>query len=510
MAKKKIVFIEAMTEGNLVYAFFLKKWPLLGPVLLATMLRDRGHEVTVFGENISGSIFDNSEMLGKVLEADFVGVSTLTPAANRAYTIGQRLRELGCKGRLVIGGSHVTFFPQEALRYYPCVVCGEAENVIVELAEGSQTPEGIVKGSPVEDLDALPTPDLRLVYDHENLWKPCLFREFYEVPIMTQRGCPYNCRYCSVSQMFGHRIRQRSVDKVVQDVQFYYDQGYRSLFWFDDNFTVDHGRTCELLERIKGMKLRWDAECRIDFPWHDPAKRKNLDTRMLKLVKESGGHTAYVGYETLDETTARQWHKGYGGDSPLIERMAQDTRILQDAGMWVHAMFVIGPQHKMDTWQRTVDFCIQNRIPSIHFSLLTPFPGSQIFDDMKNDLIFTDFPRDWKYYDASHLTYHHRLEGNEAVQNAMTTYHLKYYRSLAHQGDRIRLLLKGWGSLPKKLVRVVHSAVRVSGVFRMMQQDNAAFLEETARRGEHYLLPAADDLQAPAATPATAPDDSHE
>jgi len=488
--KKKVVFIEAMTEGNLVYAFFLKKWPLLGPVLMATMLRDRGHDVLVYSENISGSLLDNDDMLGAVLDADFVGVSTLTPAANRAYTIGRRLQELGCRGRLVIGGSHVTFFPEEALQYYPCVVRGEGENVIAQLVEDTHKPEGVIDGPPVEDMDSLPTPDLRLVHDYESLWKPCLFRDFYEVPLMTQRGCPYNCRYCSVSQMFGHRIRQRSVEKVVEDVRFYYDQGYRSLFWFDDNFTVDHQRTCQLLERIKDMGLRWDAECRIDFPWLDPARRTKLDTRMLKLVKQSGGHTAYVGYETLDEKTAEQWHKGYGGSTPLIERMEEDTRILQEYGMWVHAMFVIGPQHRMDTWERTVDFCLRNKIPSIHFSLLTPFPGSQIFHDMRSDLIFDDFPRDWKYYDASHLTYHHRLEGNRAVQDAMVTYHLKYYRSLAHQGDRLRLLLKGWGSMPKKLVRVVHSAVRVGGVFRMMKADNAAFLEETARRGEHYLHPA--------------------
>jgi len=494
---KKVVFVEPQAGANLAYGDFLKKWPLLGCLTMATMLNQRGHDVKVYSENLTGSVLDDDKSFAELMDSHFVGVTALTASVGRAYEIAQRLKRNGFNGRLVIGGPHVSFLPDEALQYFPCVVCGEGETVIIPLVEGGERPEGIIAARPVGDLDTLPTPDLSLIHRSDQLWKTCLWKENYEVPLATSRGCPHDCKYCTVTQMYGRRCRMRSVDKVFQDVMFYYDRGYRAFFFYDDNFAADRSRTRRLLEMIKPLGIRWDAQARIDFPWIDPASRSTVDERLMGAVGDSGVNVIYVGYETIDDNTATEWNKGYKGAGPLVQRMEEDTRILHDHGVWVHGMFVIGPHHDLATYEAIVDFSNRNGIDSIQISVLTPFPGTQIMTEMQDDLIFTDYPDDWKYYDGAHLTFHHKKAGNKAIHEAMVKYHKQYYNGSIHQWDRLRRFVFGPGAMYKKLLVGVKSALRVRRLMKRWEAETAEFIDTTATRGSHYLYPARQDPAKP-------------
>jgi len=488
--KKRVVFIEPKAEASFAYGHFLKKWPLLGCLTLATILQKRGHDVTVYSENLTGSVLDDDDVIADLLDADFVGITALSTSVARAYQIATLLKDTGLKGRLVMGGSHASFMPEEALQYVPCVVRGEAETLIADLVESEQAPERLLTGLPVSNLDDLPTPELRLVYGHDQLWRTSLWKEDYHVPMATARGCPHGCSYCSVTEMFGRRYRTRSVDKVVEDIMTYYDRGFRSFFFYDDNFTGNRSRTRELLERIAPLDIHWIAQCRIDFPWIDPASRSRVDKDLMNAIKSSGVDLMVIGYETIDDQTARDWHKGYKGTRPLVKRMEEDTRILHDYGVWVHGAFVMGPRQDLNTFESVLDFSNRNLINSIQISLLTPFPGTKLMAKMKDDVIFKNFPHDWKYFDGAHLTFHHKKVGNKAMQEALLKYHRKYYHGAIHQWDRLRRMILGPGGIYKRAVRGVHSALRVRRMIKDWEAETAAFLEETARRGEHYLYPA--------------------
>ncbi|NQT21143.1 MAG: radical SAM protein [Planctomycetes bacterium] len=487
---KKVVFIEPRAGTGLGYAHFLKRWPLLGCLTMATMLHRRGHDVKVYSENLTGSVLDDDRAFSDLLTADFVGLTALTPSVGRAYEIAARLEGAGMKGRLVMGGAHASLMPDEALAHVPCVVQGEGETVITALVEDNHAPQGIVKAPRVANLDDLPTPDLCLMHRYRDLWKTTIWKEDYQVPIATSRGCPYGCKYCTVTKMYGRRYRMRSVDEVFEDIMYYHNRGYRSFFFYDDNFAADRARTAELLERIAPLDIRWSAQCRIDFPWTDTATRSKIDHRLMAAIAASGVDVIYVGYETLDESTAKHWNKGYQGAAPLVKRMEQDTRILHDHGVWVHGMFVMGPQHDATTFARAVDFSRRNKINTIQMSILTPYPGTEIMEELRDDLIFNRFPDDWKYFDGTHVIFHHRKAGNEAMQTAVLEYHRKYYQGMAHQWDRLRRMARGPGGIGKKIIKGVRSAWRVRKLMKAWEAENRAFIEETQRRGAHYLHPA--------------------
>ena len=486
---KKVVFIEPRADSGLALSHYLR-WPLLGNLTMATMLHRRGHDVKVYSESLTGSVLDDDRTFGDLLEADFVGLTALTPSVGRAYEIATRLQEAGMKGRLVMGGIHASLMPEEALAYVPCVVRGEGETVITSLVESDDPPEGLVDAAPVENLDDLPMPDLCLIHRYRDLWKTTIWKKDYEVPLSTSRGCPYGCKYCSVTKMFGRQYRMRSVDKVLEDVMCYYNRGYRTFFFYDDNFTADRARAIELLEKIAPLGIRWSSQCRIDFPWIDHNTRSKVDHRLMKAIQASGVDIIYVGYETLDEDTARHWKKGYRGTAPLVNRLEEDTHILHDHGVWVHGMFVLGPQHDVSTFAQAVDFSHRNKINSMQMSILTPYPGTEIMDELRGDLIFNRFPDDWKYFDGTHAVFHHKKMGNEAIQAAVLEYHRKYYQSMSHQWDRLRRMALGPGGMGKNMIKGARSALRVRKMIKAWKAENEAFIEETARRGAHYLRPA--------------------
>jgi len=155
----------------------------------------------------------------------------------------------------------------------------------------------------------------------------------------------------------------------------------------------------------------------------------------------------------------------------------------------VHGMFVIGPQHGLDTFSAIVRFALANYIDSLQMSILTPFPGTQTYDQMKDELVFNRFPEDWRYFDGAHATFHHKKLGNRALQEAMLHYHKKYYHGAVHQLDRMRRLFFARGGMYKKLVRAVRSAHDVRRLFRLWEAETLEYLEEVGRRGEEYLHP---------------------
>ncbi len=435
---RKIRFIEPCSRPGRPFNAWIRRWPMLGPITLATILDEQGYDVAVYNENISGPLETNVSARADVLSADVVGITTMTATVNRAYELARLIRAEAPNVTIVFGGSHATFMPEEARRYGDLVVCGEAENVIGDIASGAIS-SGIIRPDPPEDLDALPTLKHELMIDFEKLIKSAGKRSLYELPVMTSRGCPHGCMYCSVTRMFGRRVRRQSTEKVEADLWRYRRQGFRHVFFYDDNLTTDRAWTKDLLRRMEPMHIRWNAQVRADMHWTDSRSRR--DDELLVAMQRSGGNVLYIGYETIDEKTAKQWRKGYLGNSSLPHRLREDTRTLHKCGFWIHGMFILGPEHGESDINQIVRFASRAGIESLQLSILTPLPGTPLFEQMRDKLIFADFPADWNYYDGTHCVYHHGLMGIAGLQLALLKAHLRFYRSIYPGLRRMRNLL---------------------------------------------------------------------
>jgi len=486
IAGRKIRFIEPQGKPGRPFNPWLARWPLLGPITLASVLDERGYDAAVYNENISGSLLHNREAYEDVCSSDVVGISVMTPTASRGYELADRIKQDAPSATIVFGGIHATLMPEEALPHGDVVVCGEGEPVIEPIARG-EIRSGIINAPALEDLDTIPTLNHALMRDFDKLVAQFRKRELYTLPMMTSRGCPHGCSYCAVTRLFGRKVRRQSVEKVHGDLTHYALRGFRRVFFYDDNFTAHRAWTKDLLERMKSLDLQFSAQARIDFAWMDK-ERTRLDEPLLCAMKRAGGDVLFIGYETIDDSTAAEWGKGYHGGRTLQDRLRQDTRILHDNGFWIHSMFMLGPRHTEQDANDIVRFARRNDIESLQISVLTPFPGTPLFRQMEPDLILRSFPADWDYYDGTHCVYKHGRLSVPAVQHALLKAHRKFYNWSGLNLRRFRALMRERVPIMDKLSMLWWHARTARFILKQWAEETSKFLEMVEARTQGRFM----------------------
>lgn len=382
-----VVLIEPKSPGFNVFSGILL--PRLGLPILGSILKSLGHKVKIFSEEIKPLDWN------EVRKADLVGVSTITSTAPRAYEIASKAKSLG--KTVVLGGPHVTFQFTEALDYGDFVVRGEGEETfpeLIEVVEGKKAPEkvkgisyrlkGKVFSTPdrplIHDLDQLPHPDLSLIEGGEKI---------RVAPVLTSRGCPFNCSFCSVTRIFGHAYRVRSVESIIEELK---KIRQKAVFFYDDNFTQNRKRLKELCQKIieSGLKIIWSAQTRIDIA---------NDFSVLKLMKKSGCSLLHIGFESINVETLKLYRKKVNPFDYL-----KKIKTIRKAGIDIHGMFVLGSDaDTLETVGKTVKFAKKSKLFSAQFLILTPLPGTPFFEQLKREgRIFTD---SWEFYDGHHVVY---------------------------------------------------------------------------------------------------------
>ncbi len=416
MTIKRISFIEAGAFGfQMLRRFNVAR---VGSVLLSTILRDRGYDVKTFIEDISSldwSYIENS---------DFVCISTLTSTAMRAYSIGKRVKSRGIP--VVMGGAHPTFMPDEALNYSDYVVRGEGDFALTELVDCLETGkpaltgiEGLSyrdKGGKIvhnpprqvlteEELNRLPIPDFSLVRN----WKSSTI-----YPVSTSRGCPYECKFCSVVPMFGRKYRFKSVETSLKELKHVHSVSKATKFFVDDNFTADKKRTKELMRGMiaEGITSTWCAQARTDVA---------RDPELLTLMADAGCHTLYIGFESINPKTLVAYNK-----KQAIEDITRCIKAVKDHGIHLHGMFVLGADtDDVDVVRKTSTFAIECGIDTTQIMSLTPLPGTAIFEEMKSSgrLLHTD----WSKYNLQHVVFRPAQMDPETLQMETLTGMGRFY-----------------------------------------------------------------------------------
>ncbi len=384
----KIVLIEPAAKVANVYSKL--SMPLLGPVYLGTILRGRGHEVEILNENICRTDY-------AAVKADVIGISILTSTAKRGYEIARKFS----REKVIMGGVHASLLPEEALRYARQVVIGEGEQVIADIVEGRIT-DPLVRGKPVENLDSLPFPDFSLIKGYNQA------RGI--VPVSTSRGCPFDCSFCSVTKLFGRKYRFRTSENVLGELRA---RSTDSFFFCDDNFAAHPARTRALLDLfIKNGIRRWTCQVRCDVA---------RDEKLLNQMARAGCSVACIGFESINQKSLKAFDK-----KQTLEDIVGAIRAFHRKKIKIHGMFVLGgDDDNTKTIRDTVRFCIKEKIDTIQMMILTPFPGTRVYEDLeKQKRIFT---KDWSLYDGQHIVFDPKLLSAKDLQLNVVKAYSQFY-----------------------------------------------------------------------------------
>jgi radical SAM superfamily enzyme YgiQ (UPF0313 family) len=384
MPPLKIALVEAVSDSTHVYS--RTRLPRVGIATLGAVIKQKGYVCDLWYTQMRPEERKNLETY------DVVGIGSLSSTIGEAYRLADELR--GKNITVVMGGPHVSFMPEEALAHCDYVVTGEGEQVFADLiatlsrrekpasqnglsfknSDGSFSHGGMAV---VVDYESLPSPDFNLAR-HDGP---------FEVPpiVVTSRGCPHNCSFCSVTPIFGRKYRFKSNEQVIAELR---PVQHRSVCFGDDNFCANPARTKSLLREMidkKAVPLRWSGQMCVNAA---------SDPELLSLMQETRCRIVYVGVESVNPETLNKYGKAH-----KVDAVAKCVEQLHKHDIGIHGMFVVDSNDSPDAAKNIVDYAMAVDMDTIQVFSLTPFPGARAYDEYKDRLIH----HDWTDFDGMHV-----------------------------------------------------------------------------------------------------------
>ncbi len=369
--------------------------PPMGLAYVAAALKDAGHEVTVRDFNVNRSSINYSRF-------DVVGISMDTSRYKAGLEIARGAKSSGCM--VIAGGPHVNFLDEDALKtgLIDYVVRGEGERTAVELLEAMSSGKGVhknVEGISFLDGGTFVRTSDRGFSDELDTLRPA--RELLEMdryrslemgrrtitPVVTSRGCPFACSFCCSSQFAGRKWRAMSPTAVVDEIEDTIGTyNYGGIAFLDDNFSMNAERVEAICDGIleRGLDIYWWCFSRADILLKHP--------RMVQKMGRAGCRYVFIGFESPRQDTLDAYKKGTTGE------MAREVvELLRRNNISTHASFIIGAvDETREMALQTIRFAKELNPQAVQFSILTPYPGTKMFEDLK-DRITT---YDWDLYDC--------------------------------------------------------------------------------------------------------------
>jgi len=382
--------------------------PSLGVGYIASFLKNKGIDVTILDAYAEGLNIETASKIVKELNPDIVGFSVLTPAVPMSLKLAEAIKNNNKNIIIVFGGIHPSLMPEETLKNsnVDFVVRGEGEITFYELVNALKGSEADVEGvkgvtyrkngairhNPdreyIKDLDSLPHIDWEMFpmdkYRCLPHWK--VAEPFY--PMITSRGCPAQCTFCSLSTQ-GKVNRARSSKNVADEIENLINQKKaKQILILDASFPVSRERAFELLDEMikRGLnkKVSWTCETRVNF----------VDYPLMKRMREAGCRKVAFGIESGVQELLDNVKKGF-----RLDAVRKAVKSAKEAGLEVIAFYMFGlPGETIEMSMKTIDFAIELNTDIATFSLTVPYPGTELYEQAKKEGLLKTI--DWEKYSS--------------------------------------------------------------------------------------------------------------
>ncbi|MBU4013917.1 MAG: B12-binding domain-containing radical SAM protein [Proteobacteria bacterium] len=365
--------------------------PHMGLLMLGAVLRKSGHRVRMVDASALGLTYEETIEEIKKNQPDIIGLTAVTPSIDRTVKLAYMIKRIYPFVPIVIGGPHFTAVPQKTMKDYPVFdygVIGEGEHTIVDLVEtlaSGRTPSTVPgvairengkiffspPRAPVKDIDALPFPAWDLLDGFPHNYHPALFK-YKRLPsthIISSRGCPSKCIFCDTS-VFSRRIRFHSPEYILELVDYLVKKfNIKEIIFEDDQFLLKKKRVEKICEGI--LRSKWN------ITWSCSGRVNSVnDLKFLKLMKHSGCWQINYGIESGNQRIL-----DFAKKEITIDQIEKAVRLTHKAGILSKGYFIFGlPYETEDTMQNTIEFAKSIPLDDISIFMLTPFPGSEMYD----------------------------------------------------------------------------------------------------------------------------------
>jgi len=373
--------------------------PPLGLAYLASMVREE-HDVRIVDSLAEDYNYEDVKKIIKKYDPEVVGITSTTSMMPDAYIVAKMAKRYNENVKIIMGGPHVTFVPEKTFKECPCIdfiVRGEGEITFKELIdalEKNKDPSNIlglsinlgdkVKNNPprplIKNVDTIPMPSYDLLPMEKYQADGVRFGT-----VMTSRGCPFDCVFCSSSLQFGKRWRGHSDSRVIEELKHLHEKyRIREIEFLDDTFTLNRPRAIRITKRIveEGLDISWTASSRVDL----------FTDEVAKALKRGGCHTVYFGIESGSQKTL-----DFIGKRITPEQSIAAVKKAKKYKLHALGAFIIGfPEETKDDIKNTVKFSKKIGVDYAQFTIATPYPGTRLWKyAISKNLILTF---NWRKY----------------------------------------------------------------------------------------------------------------
>lgn len=362
--------------------------PPLGLLYIAKILENQGDSIKVL--DFSAEPFHDHILVSALQGVDAVGMTVVSPSLYQAKNLITLIKQHDSELPIIIGGPHLTLLPEKSLQETQADICvqGDGETIITRIRSAlkgekelldtpgvfSRTPDGIKHGplaSLIYDLDTLPFPARDLVKQyvyHSHEYNP-RFKAGEFTSLVTSRGCPYHCRFCSRGSVSMQRYRTRSIENVLSEIREISEQGYAHVAFVDDCFPVDTRQANLLFERI--------IHERINLKFSITATRVDLmDKALFEKMKQAGVAHIQFGLESGNQDVLDYYHK-----QTTVDMIRKAVHLSHDTGFFTAGSFILGaPFETKEHFMRTLTLAKSLPLDSVSFIPLRYMVGSDIWN----------------------------------------------------------------------------------------------------------------------------------